>query len=165
MRYVGMDVHKRRVQVCVLDASGRVVMQRSVACTREQLHAFCRAQLRPEDQVAVDATTNSWAVVEVVERYVARVVVSNPLRTKAIAQAKIKTDKIDARVLADLLRCDYLPDVWQPDSHARAMLTQAAQHAGNHPGPLGAFFRRLARRAGRQKAISATARKLVTIAT
>jgi transposase len=43
------------------------------------------------------------------------VVVSNPLTTKAIASAKVKTDKVDAFVLAQLLRCDYLPQVWQPD--------------------------------------------------
>jgi transposase len=47
--------------------------------------------------------------------FVAEVVASNPLTTKAIAQAKVKTDKIDAEVLAQLLRCDYLPSVWQPD--------------------------------------------------
>jgi transposase len=46
---------------------------------------------------------------------VAEVVVSNPLQTKAIAQAKVKTDKVDALVLAQLLRCDFLPRVWEPD--------------------------------------------------
>ena len=45
-----------------------------------------------------------------------RVVVSNPLVTKAIAQAKVKTDKVDAHVLAQLLRCDFLPEVWHPDT-------------------------------------------------
>ena len=49
-------------------------------------------------------------------------------------------------------------------STARAMLTQAAQHAAEHPGPLGAFYRRLKKRKARNVAIVATARKLVTIA-
>ena len=53
--------------------------------------------------------------------FVAAVVVSNPLKTKAIAEAKIKTDKVDAEVLAQLLRCDYLPDVWQPDEQDAAL--------------------------------------------
>jgi len=52
---------------------------------------------------------------------VARVVVSNPLVTKAIAQAKVKTDKVDAHVLAQLLRCDFLPEVWQPDQATRQL--------------------------------------------
>jgi transposase len=77
--------------------------------------------LFPDDHVALEATTNTWAVVDIVAPYVHRVVVSNPLRTKAIAQAKIKTDKIDAEVLAQLLRCDYLPDVWTPDQGTRRL--------------------------------------------
>ena len=51
----------------------------------------------------------------------AKVAVSNPLTTKAIAQAKVKTDKVDAMVLAQLLRCDFLPQVWQPDEDTRRL--------------------------------------------
>jgi transposase len=49
-------------------------------------------------------------------------------------------------------------------SQTRWLLTQSAQHALRHPGPLGAFFRRLAKRKNRNVAITAVARKLVTIA-
>src|SRR5690606_34122910 len=48
-------------------------------------------------------------------------------------------------------------------SQARWLLTQSCQHVAKHPGPLGAFFRRLAKRKNRQVAIVAVARKLVTI--
>ena len=70
----------------------------------------------PSASVVVEATTNCWAVVRALEPYVARIVVSNPLITKAIAKAKVKTDKVDARVLSHLLRLGYLPEVWQPDA-------------------------------------------------
>jgi len=50
------------------------------------------------------------------DRHPAAVTVGNPLQIKAIAQAKVKTDTIDAQVLANLLRCDYLPTVWTPDA-------------------------------------------------
>ena len=75
--------------------------------------------------MALEATTNCWAVADVLRPHVAKVVVSNPLATKAIAQAKVKTDKVDAYVLAQLLRCDFLPQVWQPDepTPAAARLT------------------------------------------
>ena len=53
--------------------------------------------------------------------HVAKVAVSNPLTTKAIAQAKVKTDKVNALVLAQLLRCDFLPQVWQPDEDTRRL--------------------------------------------
>jgi hypothetical protein len=49
-------------------------------------------------------------------------------------------------------------------SQTRWLLTQSAQHASRHPGPIGAFFRRLVRRKNRNVAITAVARKLVTIA-
>jgi transposase len=47
--------------------------------------------------------------------YVARVIVANPLQVKAIAHARIKTDRIDAGVLASLRAADFLPEVWLPD--------------------------------------------------
>lgn len=121
MRYVGLDVHKLMVQVCILDAAGKRVLSESVACTRDDLEKFCRQKLQSDDAVALEATTNTWAVVDIVEPHVQRVVVSNPMRTKAIAQAKVKTDKVDAEVLAQLLRCDYLPDVWEPDGTTRRL--------------------------------------------
>lgn len=96
MRYVGLDVHKLTVQVCVLDGKGKCVLSESVACTCDDLEKFCRQKLRSDDSVALEATTNTWALVDIVQPHVRRVVVSNPMRTKAIAQAKVKTDKVDA---------------------------------------------------------------------
>jgi transposase len=52
----------------------------------------------------------------------------------------------------------------QGNSHARWLLIQAAQHLDKHPGPLGAFFRRLAHKKNRNVAVVATARKMATIA-
>lgn len=115
IRYVGLDVHKKVVEACFLDAAGQVLARRRFALTRERLLAFAQVSLTPEDRVALEATTNTWAIVRLLKPYVAEVVVSNPLQTKAIAQAKVKTDKVDALVLAQLLRCDFLPRVWQPD--------------------------------------------------
>ena len=71
--------------------------------------------------MALEATTNCWAVADALRPHVAKVVVSNPMATKAIAQAKVKTDKVDAHVLAQLLRCDFLPEVWQPDEATRRL--------------------------------------------
>src|SRR5438045_4872610 len=74
----------------------------------------------------MEATTNTWAVAGVLRPFVKEVVIGNPLRVRAIAEAKIKTDKVDSRVLAELLRCDYLPKVWQPDQETQRLrrLTQ-----------------------------------------
>ena len=61
-------------------------------------------------------------------------------------------------------KCHHGPITKAGSPQARGLLTQAAQHAGRHPGPIGAFFRRLAKRKSRAVAITAVARKLVTIA-
>lgn len=90
-------------------------------CTRDELVAFAKSKLKPTDQVALESTTNAWPVVEILRPFVARIVVGNPLKTKAIAEAKVKSDKVDAEVLAQLLRCDYLPEVWQPDDRTRQL--------------------------------------------
>lgn len=120
-RYVGCDIHKKQVTLCWLNAEGKVVFRMRVPCTREALTRMAERHLQAEDQVALEATTHTWAVVDILEPFVARVVVSNPLRTRAIAFAKIKTDRIDARVLAELLRAGYLPEVWQPDAATRRL--------------------------------------------
>jgi len=122
VRYVGLDVHKRVVEVCILDHTGKVVFRyRFDNLNRETLAAFATAHLRKTDRVALEASTNTWTVVDILQPHVARVVVSNPMQTKAIAQAKVKTDKVDARVLAQLLRADFLPLVWMPDEQTRRL--------------------------------------------
>jgi transposase len=83
--------------------------------TRSGLEGFGRT-LSQEDEVVVEATGNSMAVVRVLSPYVARVVVANPLQVKAIAHPQVKIDKIDAGVLASLRAAGFLPEVWVPDA-------------------------------------------------
>jgi transposase len=121
VRYVGLDVHKRVVEACFLDPQGKILLRYDFALNRDTLELFAQKYLRPADRVAMEATTNCWAVADRLQPYVAAMVVSNPMATKAIAQAKVKTDKVDAHVLAQLLRCDFLPLVWQPDPATRLL--------------------------------------------
>jgi transposase len=129
MPFVGLDVHKRVVEAAVLDDQGVVVHRARFDCTREQLIAFAKARLGPEYEVVLEATTNTWSVVDVLRPFVKEVVVSNPLRTRAIADAKIKTDRIDALVLAQLLRSGFLPRVWQPDEQTQLKRRQTSRRA------------------------------------
>ena len=64
----------------------------------------------------IEATGNSMAVSRVLTPFVARVIIANPLQVKAIAQAHVKTDKIDAGTLANLHAAGYLPQIWTPDA-------------------------------------------------
>jgi len=120
-RDVGLDVHKRTAEGCLLDHGGCIVGRAGCECTQEDILLFARNNLRKEDHLALEATTNTWAVVGLLEPFVEKIVVSNPLKTKAIAEAKIKTDKVDAYVLAQLLRTDFLPAIWIPDKKTREL--------------------------------------------
>jgi transposase len=115
-RFVGIDLHKRLLVACILAEDGSILKQvRIEEVTHRSLERFCQQHLQATDEVVMEVTTHVWPVLRIMEPHVARVVASNPLATKAIAQAKIKTDKVDAQVLAQLLRLDYLPTVWAPD--------------------------------------------------
>jgi transposase len=114
VRFVGCDVHKRTAVFTILFEDGKVEATHTVAVSRETLARFAEHHLKSEDRLVMEATTNTWAVAEILRPHVDEIVVGNPLRTRAIAEAKVKTDKVDSRVLAELLRADYLPSVWQP---------------------------------------------------
>jgi transposase len=113
-RFVGIDLHKRSATFHILSQDGKTLASGEFDVTRKEIERFAAEHLLPTDSLAVEVTSNTWAFVRLVRPYVATVVVSNPLKTKAIAEANVKTDKVDARVLADLLRCNYLPSVWVP---------------------------------------------------
>jgi transposase len=121
LRFVGCDVHKRTAVFTILLEDGRLLGTYTVAVTREALRSFAERQLGAEDRLAMEATTNTWAVAGVLRPFVKEIVIGNPLRVRAIAEAKIKTDKVDGRVLAELLRADYLPAVWQPDAETQRL--------------------------------------------
>jgi transposase len=112
-RVIGMDIHRTFGEV-VFWEDGRLRSAGRVDMTRSGLEGFGRT-LRADDEVVIEATGNAMAVVRVLGPHVARVIVANPLQVKAIAHARIKTDKIDAGVLASLRAADFLPEIWLPD--------------------------------------------------
>src|SRR5919204_4771430 len=126
-RCIGLDVHREFAQVAIWE-DGVVWQAGRIQTTPEALRAFA-ASLCATDEVALEATGNTYAIARLLERHVGRVVVSNPQKTRAIAEAKVKTDKVDAAVLAGLLAADYLPSVWLPDEATFALRRQVARRA------------------------------------
>src|SRR5215475_7686537 len=113
-RVIGMDIHRTFGEVVIwengiLRHGGRVDM------TRSALEGLGN-RLAATDEVVIEATGNSMAVSRVLSRFVARVIIANPLQVKAIAHAHVKTDKIDAGTLASLRAAGYLPEIWTPDA-------------------------------------------------
>jgi transposase len=127
MRSIGLDVHKRFAQVAILEGKDPPISRR-IGTTSSELRAFA-ATLRPDDQLVLEATMNTWAIADLLRESGARVVISNPLRTRAIAEAKVKTDKVDALTLAQLLAADFVPEVWTPDAETRRLRREVAGRA------------------------------------
>jgi transposase len=88
--------------------------------------AFGR-QLRADDEVVLEATGNTAVIVRLLRPFAQRVVIANPLQVRAIAHAKVKTDKIDAAVLAKLHASGFLPEVWMPDEATETLRRLVAQ--------------------------------------
>ena len=97
MRVVGMDIHRSFAQVAILD-EGCVVRECRVELVRDRFLKFARS-LRNDDEVVIEATGNSTAVERLVRPHVNRVVVANSRLVKAIAWARVKSDKVDAITL------------------------------------------------------------------
>src|SRR5215208_5824994 len=112
-RVIGMDIHRTFAEV-VFWEDGRLRWHGRVDMTRSGLEGFGRSLIKT-DEVVLEATGNAMAVVRVLSPCVARVIMANPLQVKAIAHAHVKTDKIDAGVLASLHAAGFLPEVWTPD--------------------------------------------------
>lgn len=126
MLTVGLDVHKQFTYACILNEEGATIHTERFDSTPEAIENFGRTRLARDCEVALEATTNCLPFANLLRRYAGRVVISNPMQTKAIAHARVKTDKVDAEVLGQLLRTKFLPTVWEPDEDTQLLRRRVA---------------------------------------
>jgi len=126
-RCIGLDVHRDFCEVAIWQ-DGAVGRAPRVAARREALEQFARA-LGAEDRVALEATGNALAIARIIRPHVGEVVIVNTRRLAAISQSKQKTDRHDARTLAQLLAAGMLQGSWQPDETTRALRRRVARRA------------------------------------
>ncbi len=107
MRIIGLDIHRAFAEA-VAWQDGKLTRIGRIDMRRDRLQAFA-ATLPKDDVVVIEATGNASAVVAVISPHVKRVVIANPKQVRVIAHAKIKTDTIDAGVLAQLYASVLLP--------------------------------------------------------
>jgi transposase len=121
MHFIGVDLHKRSISLCVLvRAAGRrrVVARRSLRCDQpRQIRAFLSG-LQPF-QLVVEATSSYEWFVQLVEPLAHRVVLAHPKKLRVIAESAKKTDKLDAQVLAEFLALDMIPPAHRPSPRLR----------------------------------------------
>ena len=125
MRVVGLDIHRVSAEAVMLE-NGAVRRLGRIGMTRNHLAAFAKT-LTCEDHVVVEATGNASAVAEVIRPHVGRVIIANPRQVRLIAEARIKTDVIDATVLARLYASGFLPEVWIPDEATLSLRRQVTR--------------------------------------
>lgn len=116
--HIGVDYHKSYSHLVVQDSSGKTLRSGRVKNDRQSLGGFLE-RYRENSHAVVEATRNWMVMYDWLDDICDDVILAHPLKVKAIADAKIKTDKIDATVLAHLLRADLVPEAWAPSERSR----------------------------------------------
>src|SRR5260370_9005721 len=106
--YIGFDVHKKSISYCVKNVAGEIVEEGKLPAQRAALRQWAERQQQPW-RGAMEATLFSAWIYDTLKPYAQRLDMAHPARMKAIASGKKKSDQIDARMIADLLRCNLLP--------------------------------------------------------
>jgi len=118
MYYVGCDLHKCSTYFYVVDAQGKCIVNKSIPNEVDLLHGFLRSLPKPFE-LAVEATYNWYFFIDIVAEHTDKYYLTNPLYLKAFARRNKKTDKIDAKLIANILRVGYLPAVYIVDKNIR----------------------------------------------
>ncbi len=124
MYYAGIDAHLKSSTIYVMDEKGQKVKSTTVATSREGLRAALGVLARRRLLAAIESSGIALWVVGMVKELGAKVVVVNPNRVRLIAESRKKTDRVDARLLAELLRLGAAPEVHVPSEEARRKRTQ-----------------------------------------
>jgi transposase len=125
MRYVGIDYHKHYSVLCATDERGQELKQRRIKGNTAAGFAQFFSELGEQNKVVMEACWNWGWLYDLLGQIdkVGEVVLAHPYKTRLIAEAQIKTDRIDAQTLAKLLRGDLIAQ-----SHAPSAATRARKH-------------------------------------
>lgn len=116
--YVGVDYHKKYSVATKMDANGNVLETVKLRNDPHSLQSYADS-LPKGSKIAVEATGSWYYFYELLENKSPEIFLAHPLKTRAIAEARIKTDKIDSTILAHLLRTDFLPTSYIPSKKVR----------------------------------------------
>jgi transposase len=119
VRYVGLDIGKWKCRAAIMNPEGLILDEFWFTNNQEGIEGLT-AKLTVQDQVVMESTGSVWTnLYDRLEDKRVHVSLANPLKTKAIASAKIKSDKVDARILAHLLRSNLIAESYVPTKPLR----------------------------------------------
>ncbi|RDI73195.1 Transposase [Gaiella occulta] len=127
VRFIALDIHRDFCEVAIAEG-GAVRSAPRVKTDPETLELFA-ASLGADDQVTLEATGNALAIARIIEPHVGRVVLADPRAVRGSASSALKTDKVDARILARLLAGGLVPEVWLPDERTRRLRRLVSRRA------------------------------------
>jgi transposase len=105
--YLGIDLHLKRTYAVLMDSTGKVIDERQIQ--NLDIHEYLKGNVPRETYAVLEATRNWAFMYDLLAGHVERVELAHPKKLKAIATAAVKTDRIDAKVLANLARLNFLP--------------------------------------------------------
>jgi transposase len=105
--YLGIDLHLKRTYAVLMDHTGKVIDERRIR--NLDMQAYLQGHVPRETYAVLEATRNWAFMYDLLAEHVERVELAHPKELKAIASAAVKTDQIDAKVLANLARLNFLP--------------------------------------------------------
>jgi len=132
MNYMGIDHHKQYSHITLLDEKGEKLKYGRVSNLRSELENFLLGI--EEVKAVVEAGRSSYTMVDLLDEIGIDVTIAHPKEVKAIAKAKIKTDKRDSWMLAHLLRTDLIPEVYKrsrENRESQRVLRQRAFYVGS----------------------------------
>ena len=119
--YVGFDIHKKTIAICAMDSRGNIVHRTTIRSRREDLKAWLSHDAPPRWKGGMEATLFTGWVYDTIKEYNDDIVVGNPQMLTYIANTKRKNDRIDARKIANLIRCDLFPSIYMVSRKVRMM--------------------------------------------
>lgn len=120
MYYTGIDLHRKTSFVTTINASGQIVKKVNLINDEVTILDYF-LWLDDDTKVVIESTANWYWLYDLLTEHGIPVVVSNPVKTKAIASARIKNDKLDSHILAQLLRADFLATVHVSSKQTREL--------------------------------------------
>ena len=122
MIYTGIDIHKKICTVCVKNEKGRILREFKIRNTREGIGVLLAYLRGKEASVVMESTSTLWIkLYDALEEEGIPVVLANPYKTRIIAESKVKTDRMDAAILADLLRAGMVAPSYVPEKETREL--------------------------------------------
>ena len=118
MKFVGIDLHKKTITVCVVNQERKELACKTLACAEpERIRAFFAA-LGPFAAVMEATASYEW-LWQLLEPLAQRLVLAHPKKLRVIAESTRKSDRLDARVLAHFLALDMIPEAYRPTPRQR----------------------------------------------